>query len=586
MSDRRALLDVALGRRPPDLAIVGATVADVYSGEWLPWNVEVAGGRIAYAGPRSPRTGPDTEWIAADGKVLAPGYIEPHFHPWEIYNPASVREVTLPAGTTTVVADDPGMGLPGGPAAFARLVEALRELPGHQYWAPRVPRETALGDHVSPADLDILRDQLSWPDVLAVGEMERWAPVAAGAPHMVASFEAARAAGKRVDGHTAGASFARLVALAGLGISADHEAIDADEAVDRLRLGMWTLLRGSSLRRDLPELARVITERRVDSRRLLMTTDGAGPAYMARNGVTDGLLATVVEHGVDPMTALQMVTVNPAMFLGIDEELGGISPGRRATMVLLEGRDRFTPEQVLVDGEVVARHGELVAPIPAVDWDALGCRATFADPAVFGDPRLYTATGSGDVRTVPVLRFESTAIARRDDRSLPVRDGVVQLTDAPDCAYAALVDREARWVSHAIVASLFTSLDGVATTYNTTGHVLVVGRDPASMAAAGSEAARLGGGIAVAAGGEVEWSAPLTIAGLSIDAPYAAAVAVDRELGTRARAGGYRFHDALYSLLFLSCDFLPDLRLTPQGILEVKSGAIVEPPVPGPLADR
>lgn len=149
------------------------------------------------------------------------------------------------------------------------------------------------------------------------------------------------------------------------------------------------------------------------------------------------------------------------------------------------------------------------------------------------------------------MRFESTVIVRRDDRVLPASDGVVDIAGAPDCVYAALVDRTGGWVTRGLVDSLFSGLDGLATIYNSIGQLLVLGRDPRSIAAAAGEVVRLGGGMASASGARVEWSAPLTICGISADLPYAGSVESERALARRAAAAGYPFHDVLYTLLFL-----------------------------------
>lgn len=574
---RRALVAVARGDRAPDLAVVGATIANVYSGEWLPWNVEVAGGRIAYVGPREPAGGPQTTVVDATGRTLVPGYIEPHFHPFSLYNPASALEFLLPSGTATTVSDNLSFFLAGGKQVFRNVVDAVRELPGHSYWVARVRSQSGYEGEDELFTLEAVRDQLRWPEVLGTGEVTRWVEISNGDPALLAAFAAARAAGKRVDGHGAGASFGRVAAMAAAGVSADHEAITGDEAMQRLRLGMWTLLRGSSLRRDLPGLIAAIRDHRADTRRVMLTTDGSGPLHVAEHGMLEGLLATVVDAGVAPMTALQMVTVNAATFLGLDEELGGLAPGRRATFSFLEAPDRFRPQEVYVDGRPVARDGELLEPPATLDWDALGCGIAFADPELFADPRLYLLPGDGAERVVATMRYESAVIARRSDRMLPVRDGVVDLAAAEGCAYMALVDRLGRWVSRGVVDGVFPHADGLATTYNTAAELLVIGRDPQSMSAAARRVAEMRGGVAFAHGGTVRWSAPLPVAGMSSAGSFADAVALERELAEQARAIGYPFHDVVYTLLFTVCDFLPDVRLTPRGLMEVKSGAILEP---------
>ncbi|HUD99265.1 MAG TPA: amidohydrolase family protein [Bryobacteraceae bacterium] len=156
----------------------------------------------------------------------------------------------------------------------------------------------------------------------------------------------ARALGKRADGHTAGASYEKLNAIAAAGISACHEAITAREVMDRLRVGLWTMLRHSSLRPDMPELARAITGMRADTGRLMLTVDGPAPGFIAQAAFIDEALRRAVAAGVAPVTAIQMATINPATYYHMDEEVGGIAPGRRADLVLLPDLEHFRPVRV------------------------------------------------------------------------------------------------------------------------------------------------------------------------------------------------------------------------------------------------
>ncbi len=172
-----------------------------------------------------------------------------------------------------------------------------------------------------------------WPEVVASGEITNWMSVAKGEPRVAAAIAAAKAARRRVEGHNAGASYNRLNELSAAGISADHECITGEEALSRLRLGMWTMLRQSSLRPDLEPMLRDLLGVLGAARRLMFTTDGAVPSFYAERGMIGGALRIASDVGVDPMRALQMATIDPATFLGLDEELGGVAPGRRATLL-------------------------------------------------------------------------------------------------------------------------------------------------------------------------------------------------------------------------------------------------------------
>lgn len=527
------------------LTLVGGTVADVYTGTWIDANVVIDAGRIVHVG--SDARG---EELDVSGKVLVPGYIEPHTHPWCLYSPSSLLEVAVPDGTTTLVYDNLFFYLAHGVDGLRAIVDQMRAAPAHIRWVARISPQSAYPDEAERFAIERIAPLFEWPEVVASGEITNWMSVARGDARVAAGIAAAKAARRRVEGHNAGASVRRLNELSAAGISADHEAITGEEALARLRLGMWTMLRQSSLRPDLEPMLRDLRDVLGAARRLMFTTDGAVPSFYAERGMIGGCLRIATGLGVDPMRALQMATIDPATFLGLDEELGGIAPGRRATINVLEAIGEWRPELVLVDGRVVARDGELVVAPPDLRWPA-GPGLIAPDAAAFAP-----LTG-----VQPVARYESAVINRREDR------------DAGGLLQAALVARDGSWITKGVIDN-FLDVPGFATTATTSLELLVLGKDPAAMARAAARVAELGGGFAFDSG----WAAPLEIDGLIAAGGYHRALEIERELDAQMRAHGYPFHDPLYSLLFASGDFLPELRLTPSGVIEVKSRTIVTSP--------
>jgi adenine deaminase len=520
----------------------GGTVADVYTGTYVDADVAIDRGRIVYVGPDAPG---DTA-IDVRGKVVVPGYIEPHAHPWCLYSPASLLEVAVPDGTTTIVYDNLFFFLSHGVQGLRSIVEQMNAAPAHVKWVARLAAQTALErDAFDPA---VVAELLAWPEVVASGEITNWFGATKGV--FDDGIAAAKRARKRVEGHNAGASYARLNALSAAGISSDHEAITAEETRDRLRLGMWTMIRNSSLRPDLEPILGGLLDIVGAARRLMFTTDGAVPSFYAERGVIGGCLEIATRLGVEPMRALQMATIDPATFLGLDEELGGVAPGRRATLNVLCARDAWRPDLVLVDGEIVARDGALVAPVPELRWPA--------------GPKLVAPRSITPLSGIqPVARYESAVINRREDRE--VRPGDMQ---------AALAGRDGTWITQGVIEGLLGDVPGFATTATTSLELLVLGTDPEAMVRAAATVERMGGGFAFDGG----WSAPLEIDGLIKAGSFADALAVERELEAQLQRAGYPFHDPLYSLLFASGDFLPEVRLTPRGVLDVKTRTVLERP--------
>ncbi|MDQ3864713.1 MAG: amidohydrolase family protein [Actinomycetota bacterium] len=576
--ERLKLIETARGERPAELFVRGGTIANVYSGELHRGNVAVTGGRIAYVGEGERAVGPDTLIVDARGMVVCPGYVEAHFHPWVLYNPVSLVEGVLPLGTTTIVADNLFFFMEMGQDGFRAMMDDLRELPLLYLWMARLTSQAKFPGEEEMFELDRVEPLLRRDDVIGTAEITRWPALAAGEPDLISGINAAKALGKIVDGHTGGASEARLQPVAAAGIDADHEAITKREVLNRLRLGIWTMLRYSSLRPDLPELLRAVTEDGVSTHRLVMTTDGPAPEFAAEHGLVDGMLRVAVENGLPPMQALQMVTINPATLFRIDGQVGGIGIGRRADLLLLPDLTSFRPETVITRGRVVAADGGLRVSLPRLAWESYGSRPRFDDDLDLADPELYSLRAQGGTEAeVPVVHLKSAVITERRDSRVRVEDGIVALDGQQRILYAALVDREGSWISRVLVSGFAANLEGLASTYNTTTHLLVLGRRPEAMARAAGRVRELRGGIVVVKGGEIVYELALPITGMMSGLTFAEVVDKNRILSRVMTEAGYEHHDILYTLLFLTCDFLPALRLTPLGLLDVKSSRTLAP---------
>lgn len=558
------LLAVARGETPPDLLIVGGEVLNVYSGEVYPAAVATSGGRIAYVGTRPIPPGPATTVIGARGRLAAPGYIDPHAHPTTLVTPVAFARAVLPRGTTAVVADTLLLLGLVAPERARQVMAALAALPCRFFWFLRLHTQSH-----GPADPLVsderLTDLLALDDVRAVGELTRWPQVYAGDPVLLARISRGLAAGRRVEGHAPGVSGDRLQALAAAGISSDHEAISADQALDRLRAGLYVMLRHGSLRADLPALAGVAAGRAL-SGRLMLTPDGPDPVFIHTKGYMDHLVDCAIRLGIDPAAAYQMATVNPATYYSLDEELGGLAPGRRADILLLDGIDRPQPQTVIAGGRVVAVDGRLVADLPDLPWEA------WVRPYTPGpwrpDPSVFALDGMPS--PAPAMHLENAVIASR-------RDVVLDGEPPPGVLRLILLDPGGRWRCRALLSGFADDLGGLASTWTTGAGMYVIGRRPRDMAVAASRVLDLGGGIVWAEDGLVRFELPLPLGGLMSPMSIVDVAAAIETLTGILRARGYRHQDLTYTLLFLGFDSLPYLRLTYQGVWDVLAGQVLLP---------
>lgn len=571
LDESRHLLDVAAGRRAADLYLEGATLLNVYTGELYPANVAVAGRRIAYVGSSRAMVGPSTEVVSVPGRVLVPGYIEPHTHITGMTTPVEFARAALCGGTTTLVADTLQILLHTPAERIPELLAALGDMPVLLVWFLRLHPGSPLPDD-SPFTASRLRPLLEVDTVRAVGEVTRWPSVYYGDPDLLEKMALALDSGRRVEGHAPGASYDRLVALACAGWSSDHEAITPEEALHRLRAGVYTMLRHSSLRPDLPALASVVTEARLASGRLMLTADGPETLTIAERGYMDHVIREALAAGIPPVAAYQMATLNPATYLGLDEEIGGIGAGRRADLLVLADLRDPTPELVLAQGRIAVREGTCVAEFPRVDW-ARYFPPRFR-PTWTPQPSLFEMPGAEDVR-FPALRLENSVITRRTDVMLSARQGRLQVPSG--VLRLALLDPQGRWIVRGLLANFADRLGGLASSFNVIAHLAVLGDDPHDMARATRRLLELGGGVVVVEGGETLVELPLPIGGIMSPLPLPELARHVRELYALLRQRGYPHTDPHYTLLFLPLDSLPDIRITYHGVWDVRRGRVLVP---------
>lgn len=573
-ADWYRLVACAKGQVEPDLVVRGGTVLNVYAGELMQADVHVIDGRIAYVGTR-PYTGEQARVLDATDRVLVPGYIEPHAHPFQFYNPITYAESVLARGTTCSVNDNLMLTLNLEFGQFGRFVESMSTLPIKMAWWIRLDPQAHLPEKAYKFNGQLLGRLLKNPYMWQAGEVTDWKSWIDGDEEMVQAALQAKEFRKRIEGHCAGVSHDTLNVLTAAGITADHEAINAEDALRRLRLGLWTTLRHSSLRPDLPAILPELIPRLRNWNRVMMTTDGPTPLYL-QQGYTDHLIRTAIAQGLDPITAYQLVTINPATYYGVDDQIGGIAPGRIADFLILADLLEPTPLVVIADGRVVAEQGQLVERLTAPSWPDAGLMPL--QPIGTIEPDWFTV--HTDASHFPVMNLTNPAIARRVD--LPVEpiagrlDGVVEGSD--DLCYVSLLHREGQWVCNGLLRGFATTLAGLASSFTGAGELVVIGRNRAAMAVATERMLALGGGIVIVDDeGQVLFELPLRIAGAMGEQSVDELGAASSRLADVLRAQGHTHYDPIYTLLFLSSTHLPELRLSSAGLFEVKTKRILHP---------
>ncbi|KPK30819.1 MAG: hypothetical protein AMK69_02270 [Nitrospira bacterium SG8_3] len=560
-----------------NILLKNGTVLNVYSGELLKMNVLINGERIWYVGPRSDMVGDDSIIVDAENRVLVPGYVDPHIHPWNIYNPISFGEEACRLGTTTVVCDSLVFHLLMGTGLFEAFMDLLSQMPVKFFWTCRAAPQTPMEREDEFYAVENLERLLKNPEVQSLGEITRWPELVKGNPKYRALIGRTKGLKKRVDGHTAGARYEDLNAISRVGVESCHESIKGEEVLDRLRLGLYVMLRESSLRQDLSKLIRTVVKSKVLTDRIMLTTDSSEPDYYERFGINDNLIRMAIREGLEPISAYRMSTINPAVYFGLDHEIGGIAPGRYADILLLRDLHLPTPEMVISRGRIMAENANLTEPFPQVNWERFFPRSSFSKRKWKAESHYFQIPSHKKRISFPTIKLVSPVITRKEWVEFDIEDGYLSLDERRGFCFSAVMSRDGVWVTNGILQGFGEAIEGMASSFNTAVDILVLGREPEAMGAAVNRVLELGGGIVAFEKGKIAYELPLPLGGIMSEEPMQRIAEKDRELQAFLSKRGYSFEAPLFALLFLPNDFLPEVRINYKGVVDIRNGAVLWP---------
>ena len=586
------LIDVAMGRKPADLVLRNGIWVCVQSGEFIPdTDVAIKDGRIAYVGPDASHTiTKDTRVVNAEGKYLVPGLIDGHTHVESgMLTVTEFVRAVLPHGTTGMVIDPHEIANVFGLKGVKLMADEAARQPIH-IWVevpscvPSSPALETAGAEITLADVE---DAIQWDNVIGLGEMMNYTGVAAGDPKMLAEMETTRRAGKVISGHYAsldlGPAFHAYVAG---GPEDDHEGTRLEDAVVRVRQGMWAMLRYSSAWHDVAAQLPAITKLGMDARRFILCTDDSHAGTLVNDGHMDRILRHAIAEGLAPMLAVQMATLNPAEHFGVSREVGMIAPGRWADILLVKDLKDFHAELVLVRGQLAAENGKLRIDLPKVEYPAWATQSIHLKHALSrNDFRLRTALKANQVSCNVIGIIENQAPTKLLKLAVSVKDGELQLPAG--LAKLALVERHAKTgVIQLGLVRGFGLSEGCAiasTVAHDCHHMLVIGTSDEDMATAANKLAETGGGQVVVKNGKVIGLVELTIGGLMSTERADAVAKKANTILEGFRASGCIINNPNMTMSLLALPVIPELRLTDKGLVDVAQVKI-RPVIEGPAA--
>lgn len=575
----KRLIRAAIGEYKADLIVTGGKLINVYSGE-ITEGVEVAviDGRVCYVGPSAAHArGEQTEVLDARGLYVAPGFIDGHTHIGHYCRPFEHLDSYVPHGTTALVTSCDELSGVFGYRGLEFFLDEVERHPVRVYTLVSMvaPQDPLLCDTATLSVAEIAA-ALNDPRILGMGEIVSWIRLLQCDEEMLERIQLARRNGQIIHGHTSGARDQKLCAIAATGISSCHEAIRPEDALERLRLGYWTMLREGSLRQDLETTLKPLIARKVNLQRLILVTDSLAPDDVAESGHMDHVVRRAIEVGLSPLQAIQAVTLNPAIYSGLEQEIGGIAPGRWADMAFLDDLEQCHVHTTLIAGKKVGEDGASLvrgdpAPLPAEMLNCLGVPPDIASTTF----RVPCSTRSANIRVMELINQTITA-----ERivNVSVDGGCIDANLREDLLKVAAFDRHhgSGKAAMGFLKGFGAKLGAIGLTTNLDENtLLVVGSEDEDMALCANVLIECGGGIAVVDRGELLEKIEFPFGGIFSLQPWREVGSKLRRIQVCLREHGSSFDKPLYALAFLTFVTLPALRITARGLVNAKERRLV-----------
>jgi len=570
LSERKDLIRAALGEEPLDLRIDNLQIVNVFNSTIEPGAIGIKEGRIVtpyamdYQAERV---------LDGGGKFALPGFIDTHVHlDSTLVIPENLSQLLLPRGTTVMLADPMEIANVAGLPGFKALLKSIDKLDYHIFLevSSRVPTAPGLETTGGELDLQDVTEILTWPQAVSLGELDP-SKVLETRDEYLLKVEAAQRLGKICNGHAVGRVGKELVAYACGGLADDHECVDYQEALSRLKLGMAVLVREGSTERNLDLILKGVVSEGTYSQHLMFCTDDKHPDEILEEGHIDFMVNRAIELGLTPMQAIQMATINAAKHFRIEHLVGSLSPGRWADIILAEDINQIVPDQVFFKGRQVVSEGSYCGVLPEPDYPdwlfntvKLTAGKTKEDFIVSHDQDL------ADVWVIDL--FPDQIINTKTQAQLEVVDGEVQVDPERDIIKLAVVERHGvnGNIGISFVKGFGLKHGALASSIAHDHHnIIVAGADDQDMALCCSVIEEMQGGFVLVSKGEVLGKLSLPIGGLLSEEPVDTIISSLEEINQAYHQIGGTLPAPFMTISFIGLPTVPDLGLTDMGLVDV-----------------
>ena len=569
-----------MGDKKADLVLKNCSLISVYTREILPkTQISILGDRIAYVGPDASHT-IDTKTVLMDvkGKYVSPGFADPHTHIDQFVLPSELAKKSLLCGVTSIFSDPIDIVGVTGYNGFQEFLKQGKNLPIRIFQVVPgglpVDRKFSNSKNLS---LEQEKSAIKHPDVLGMGEVFSWTKVTLRDSKTMKSLSSMLENDCIINGHTAGASEKKLNAYVSSGILSCHEPTNFDQVLERLRLGMWIMIREGSIRRDLKDIIPKILCEETYLNRLMFCSDGLDPLDITKYGHIDHCIRESIKFGMDSIDAITLASRNCFDYYNLGKDLGGIAPGKLADILIFDDLKSLKPSKVFVGGKLVASNGSIVAPIKKRNLPSWIKNTVKLRKLSAKDFEIKSKKKKVQVNTIFML---TEIITKLGSVELETCDGTVMSSVEKDVWKVAAFDRIHGTKNHVIgfLENFGANIGAFASTWSFhENDLIVIGSNDSDMAIAANTLRKNQGGLVVVKSGKIKASLPLQMAGIISTDSFEKVSSNFEKINNTIIDSGCKFSRPHLIPLFLPFLALPTVRILSKGIVDVKNRQFIHP---------
>lgn len=566
---------IAMGESKADIVLKNCNLVNVYSREIISKiQVAIKKDRIAYVGLDASHTiGEKTGVIDLQNKYITPGFVDSHIHIDQYVLPSEFAKKSLLSGTTTLFSDPIDIVSVCGYNGFKEFIKMTQSLPIRVYHV--IPGGLPVDRKFSHARTLNKKEEikgLQKKDVVGMGEVFSWTKVTTRDPKTIKSISNILKENGIINGHTAGASDKKLNAYIASGIFSCHEPIDYDQVLERLRLGMWVMMREGSIRRDLDKILPNILFHKTYLDRLMFCTDGVTPNEIVEYGLIDHCIRKAISLGMDPIDAITIASKNPFEYYGMSKDLGAIAPGKLADILVFDDLEKIRPNKVFVGGKLMVSHNSLVIDFPKTvspGW----MKRTVNTGKKFGE-RDFVIQSHGNSVQALIIRLDTEIITKKDQEDLQIKNDNVMASFDKDVWKVAAIDRTfgtgKKTVSFLRNFGADIGAFGCTQSFHE-NDMIIIGSNEKDMAFVANNLIKMQGGMLVAKNGNILSKFSLPLAGLISSLSFEETLSEYSGIDSVLIESGCKFKKPHLIPLFLPFLALPEIRILYNGVVDIKN---------------